>query len=187
MLTNPVHTEVKNLREQGLTDGLIQDELTRKGHPEEQVFAALSGQEIPVPIPGGGTAMPEMPEESGYSIPMPDSEASSEGNVYERIEEMTESMIDEKWDELIAEVKKIVEWKEKVEEKQSVMMSDIKKIKEDFAVLHQGVLGKLDAYDNRMKDVGTELGAVSKVFKEVIPEFVENVKELRHLSHKAKK
>ena len=95
-------------------------------------------------------------------------------------------MIDEKWDELIAEVKKIIEWKESVEEKQNKINHDLEKMKEDFKVLHQGVLGKLEDYDNRMSDVGTELKAVGKVFKDVIPEFVENVKELSSVSRKFK-
>ena len=60
-------------------------------------------------------------------------------------------------------------------------------------MLHEAVLGKLDDYDSRMRDVGTELKAVGKVFKDVIPTFVDNVKELsavkeelkkRHPSHK---
>ena len=106
---------------------------------------------------------------------------------YERIEEIAETMIDEKWDELISEVKKIVEWKTKFEEKQAVLSSDVAKLKDDFKTLHQGVLGKLEDYDTRMRDVGTELKAVGKVFKDVIPEFVENVKELSSLTNRVKK
>ena len=89
-----------------------------------------------------------------------------------------------KW---IAEVKKIVQWKEKVEEKQNKLVSDVEKIKEDFKTLHGGVLGKLEEYDERMQDVGTELKAVGRVFKDVVPEFVENVKELRSLKDEWKK
>jgi len=96
-------------------------------------------------------------------------------------------MIDEKWDELISEVKKIVEWKTKFEEKQAVLSSDVAKLKDDFKTLHQGVLGKLEDYDTRMRDVGTELKAVGKIFKDVIPEFVENVKELSSLTNRVKK
>jgi hypothetical protein len=38
-----------------------------------------------------------------------------------------------------------------------------------------------------MSDVGTELNAVGKVFKDVIPEFVENVKELKSITNKSHK
>src|SRR3989338_5250181 len=93
-----INAEIESLRSQGLTDNLIQDELTRQGHPTENVEAALSQNDIPVPMPGGG----------------------------------------------------------------------------------------LDDYDSRMTDVGTELKAVGRVFKEVIPEFVENVKELKSITGKKK-
>ena len=100
---------------------------------------------------------------------------------------MEERMIEEKWDELIAEVKKIIEWKEKIEEKQNKIINEVEKLKEDFTVLHQGVLGRLEEYDGRMRDVGVELKAVGKVFKDVIPEFVENVKELKGITERQKK
>ncbi len=109
------------------------------------------------------------------------------GALYERMEEVAESLIDEKWDQLITEVKKIIDWKEKVEEKQRLLINDVQKLKDDFKILHQGVLGKLDDYDARMRDVGTELGAVGKVFKDVIPEFVENVKELSSMTGRMRK
>ena len=67
------------------------------------------------------------------------------------------------------------------------MMNDLEKLKEDFKTLHQGVLGKLEDYDHRMQDVGTELKAVGKVFKDVIPEFVDNVKELKDITRGAKR
>ena len=75
-----------------------------------------------------------------------------------------------------------MEWKNKIEEKQTRIQNDLDKLKDDFKVLHQGVLGKLEDYDSRMKDVGIELKAVGKVFKDVIPEFVENVKELKGIT-----
>ena len=185
MPTN-IQAEVRNLRNQGLTDSLINDELLKQGYPEENISSAMSSlEDLPVPTPDGGMSMPEM------DFPMPSSRSamgnSSDGNMYERIEEMAESLIDEKWDELIAEVKKIVEWKEKIEEKQAAMLNDLRKLKEDFAILHQGVLVKLSDYDAQMKEVGSELHAVGKVFKDVIPEFVENVKELKHITEKRKK
>lgn len=138
------------------------------------------------PSPGG---MPPSYAQGGYpeQSAMPQAPAMDSGALYERMEEVAESLIDEKWDQLIAEVKKIIEWKERVEEKQRLLINDVQKLKDDFKVLHQGVLGKLDDYDTRMRDVGTELGAVGKVFKEVIPEFVENVKELSSMTGRMKK
>ncbi|MBU1112206.1 MAG: hypothetical protein KJ896_05510, partial [Nanoarchaeota archaeon] len=101
--------EVNQLRSQGLTDQQIIEEMNSKGIHEAQVISALNK------INGGvsdvdidATQMNNMPQgpDQGtmYSQPQQSNPASSE-NLYERIEEITESMIDEKWDELIAEVR----------------------------------------------------------------------------------
>ncbi|MDP3990391.1 MAG: hypothetical protein Q8Q01_04255 [archaeon] len=192
----PLHEDVQQLRQRGLSDPMITGELSRRGHPEEHVQQAISDLDnpMPPPAPGYGDDMSygaEMPVED-YSMPAssmssPRQQSAQDGNLYERIEEITEQMIDEKWDELINEVKKIIEWKNKIEERQLKLQHDFDTLKEDFKVLYQGVLGKLEDYDGRMRDVGTELKAVGKVFKDVIPEFVDNVKEFSRLTESAKK
>ena len=177
--------EMMNLRSQGLTDNLILAELTQRGYPPQQVQMALSS----AASEGDNFASSPPYPQSGYSQPQQTPANPSDpqqGNIYERIEEIAESIIDQKWDELIVEVKKILEWKERIEQKQTQLQNDVAKLKEDFTLLHQGVLGKLEDYDTRMRDVGTELNAVGKVFKDVIPEFVENVKELSAITGKVK-
>ncbi|PIN76160.1 hypothetical protein COV17_03170 [Candidatus Woesearchaeota archaeon CG10_big_fil_rev_8_21_14_0_10_36_11] len=178
MATDPT-SEIMELRNQGLTDNIIVDELTKRGYSQEQVYTALSHVDM-------GSSSPSSFSSNGSFSGMPSSQ-SSEGNIYERIESITESIVDEKWDDLIAEVKKIIEWKERVESVQSKLNNDVEKLKEDFKTLHQGVLGKVEEYDKRMIDVGTELKAVGKVFKDVIPEFVENVKELKGITENVRK
>tara|TARA_Y100000310_G_C20500096_1_gene723534 strand:- start:246 stop:830 length:585 start_codon:yes stop_codon:yes gene_type:complete len=186
--------QVQQLRGEGLTDSLIMEELSKQGFKAEEIHAAISGVESSassaVPPMPGSFAQPGMAPAANVgpapvANPMPLA-IGEDANIYERIEAITESMIDEKWDELISEVKKIVEWKEKIEERQNSIISDLTKLKEDFKTLHQGVLGKLGNYDTRMRDVDTELKAVGKVFKDVIPVFVENVKELSHITGKVK-
>lgn len=186
--------EVTQLRSQGLTDQQIVDEMKSKGVHEAQVISALnklSGgaqdtgmEETPMTNVPPGPEQAPMP--SGPVPPMPSSAPSPE-NLYERVEEITESMIDEKWDELIAEVRKIIEWKEKIEQQNQKMNADLQKLKEDFTTLHQAVLGKVEEYDSKMREVGTELKAVGKVFKDVIPVFTENVKELKGVTEGMKK
>lgn len=179
--------DVLQLRSEGLTDQLIVSELMKKGYNPQQVQMVISQADSSFDadverVPSGYSS-----QQMAYPPLAPQMPSSGEGNVYERIQEITQNLIDEKWDELLAEVKKIVEWKEKIEERQLRMESDLTKLKDDFTVLHQGVLGKLEEYDTRMRDVGTELKAVGKVFKDVVPEFVENVKELSSLTERMKK
>src|SRR3989344_3741455 len=177
-------SEVMELRNQGLTDSLIMEEMTKKGYPPRDIRQALARVEMNSDLP----TAPEQGPPSSYpgSNPQSNNRPEADSNIYERIEEITENIIDEKWDELIAEVKKIITWKEKIEDRQVKINSDIEKLKEDFNVLHQGVLGKLEDYDARMRDVGTELKAVGRVFKDVVPEFVDNVKELSSVTKRMK-
>jgi len=179
--------EVLQLRAQGLTDNLIVSELQKKGYSMPAISQAITQSDSGEDFMGSGMgndfpAPPVQRAPSSYPMPPPLPATNNPDNLYERMEEVAESLIDEKWDELIAEVKKIVEWKEKMEEKQSQMDNELGKLKEDFKILHQGVLGKLDDYDQRMQDVGTELKAVGKVFKDVVPDFVDNVKELKDIT-----
>src|SRR3989338_3704830 len=127
-------SEVLNLSSQGLTDNLIAEELKNRGYTLDQVDQALN-QAVMYNAPDMG--MP--PQPMAPAMPMPSRSSADDSNIYERIEQITESMIDEKWDELLAEVKKIIEWKEKVEEKQNRMINDLENLKEDFKTLHEEI------------------------------------------------
>jgi FtsZ-binding cell division protein ZapB len=186
-------SEVKELRKKGLTDNQIIEELESRGYSLPQINDALAQAAIEWPEAGG--AAEEYPGYAGHpsfegAAEAPEGYPSPEGALPEelhgRIEEIAESIIDEKWDDLLNEVRKIVEWKEKLEEEVERIKSDVDHLQERFKELHQGVLGKLETYDEKMTEVGTELKAVGKVFREVIPEFVENVKELKSVTKKVK-
>jgi hypothetical protein len=207
-----ISQDIMNLRTQGLADEQIIDELKGKGYHEAQVMTELNkvnttgvtppssvndfsmNEDIPSSaMPQAGPSnmggMPQNPMPPSAPIDAPPRMSSSSGpnpnqdtSIYDRIEEIAENLIDEKWDDLIAEVKKIISWKDKVEEENKKIKSDLEKLKEDFKTLHQAVLGKVEEYDSRMRDVGTELKAVGKVFKDVVPIFTENVKELKSIT-----
>lgn len=164
-------TEVMNLRQSGYTDEQVSDELLQRGYQDDQVQEALSG----------GSA-PPAPTMAYQRRPQP-----SAAGPYERIEEVAEAIIDEKWDALLAEVRKVIDWKSKVEDDLRKALNDLENMKGDMKELRQAVLGKVEDYDKRMLEVGTELKAVSKVFKDVIPMFTDNVKELSSLTSRLKK
>ena len=192
-------SDVLQLREQGLTDNLIAEEMRKKGYSPQQVNSAIAQADASADTGGMDMGNFNGPAQAGFQgqgypaygggMPAaPTAPASTDdANLYERIEETVEGMIDEKWDELIGEVKKIVEWKEKMEDSLKKIQNDVDKLKEDFKLLHQGVLGRLEEYDTKMGDVDTELKAVGKVFKDVVPQFVENVKELSSITKGMKK
>ena len=113
-------TEIMNMRSQGLTDNLISEELKSKGMSEGEIHKALGGE---VRMPSMEAPMHQAP---AHHSPMP---SSAQGNIYERVEEIVEGMIDEKWDDLVAEVRKVIDWKQKVEQQQHKVEQDLLKLK----------------------------------------------------------
>ncbi len=102
----------------------------------------------------------------------------------ERIEEVAEAIIDEKWNELVKEMNKVIEWKEHTDTEINKMGQEIENLKERFESLHKGVLGKISEYDQNLTNVGTEIKAMDKVFQNILPTFTENMNRLERISKK---
>ena len=101
-------------------------------------------------------------------------------------EEVIEAIIDEKWNELVKDINKIIDWKQKADNKLAVMEQKITDMREQFDKLHQALIGKIGEYDQHMLDVGAGLQAMEKVFSKVLPSFMDNVNELSRITDKIK-
>ena len=95
---------------------------------------------------------------------------------------MAESIIDEKWQDLIANVKRIVDWKEKTEQRMIALEEKFTLMKGDFDKLHSALLEKVGEYNKTIETVGTDVKAMEKVFSKMLPGFVENVNELSDIT-----
>lgn len=185
---------ITTMRQQGYSNNQIIDVLQREGLKSDQIFDAINQADLkgtvqptqpafdqpqvenPMgqpPAPGEPPVAPAVPGEEG-----------GDHNISERehIEELVEVIIDEKWNELVKDINKIIEWKEKVQGDISEIKQDIETIKHDFDTLHKGVLGKIEEYDQNIVNVGTELKAMENVFSKVLPTFTENVHELTRIT-----
>lgn len=103
------------------------------------------------------------------------------------VEELVESIIEEKWNVLVEDVNTIIEWKNRVESKINSLQQDFNHLKEDFNKLHQAVIGKIGEYDKNILSVGAEVKAMEKVFSKVLPTFTENVSEISRVAEELKK
>jgi predicted Rossmann fold nucleotide-binding protein DprA/Smf involved in DNA uptake len=110
-----------------------------------------------------------------------------EGGGTERIEEIAEAIIEEKWTDLMENINRIIEWKDKTETRITQLESAMKAIKDDFDKIHTSVLERVGDYDKHITDVGTEVKALEKVFQKVLPGFIENVAELSRITDDIKK
>lgn len=100
----------------------------------------------------------------------------------QRIEELAEAIIDEKWNEIVRSINKIIDWKERVESRVTKMEQQLEDMNKNFDLLHKGVLGKISEYDRNLTNVGAEIKAMDKVFQKVLPSLTENVSELSRIT-----
>lgn len=106
------------------------------------------------------------------------SEYISRDEVQDMINETIESVIENKWVEITDNVRKVVEWKGKVEDQINLMKEDMVAMQDAFAVLEKRLISKLNNYDKSILDVGSEIKALDKVFQKITPTLVNNVTEL---------
>ncbi|PIN86587.1 hypothetical protein COV19_03650 [Candidatus Woesearchaeota archaeon CG10_big_fil_rev_8_21_14_0_10_44_13] len=195
------------MREQGLSSNQIVEALQREGYPLDLINNAVNQADIKegVLTPQKGDIMPNMPPPmqgpgqmgpppamGPMQMPMPQMGPMQQGypeqtSNEDRIQEIAEAIIDEKWSELISNVNKVIEWKDVAETRIAKIEQQLSDIKGNFDRLHEGVLGKLTDYDKGIREVGVEIKALEKVFQKVLPGFIENVNELSRITSTMKK
>ena len=180
--------QVLELRQRGLSDNQIVQELQKKGMSTQQIFDALSQADLMGETPQSSDWGTEPPPPSMQAPQQfaPQQYSQSQGVSEERLQEVAEAIISEKWDEILQEMQKVVAWKERVESDTQSLRDALASLKEEFNQLRMGVLGRVNESDERMREVSSELKAVHGVFKDVIPTFTENVAELSRLTNKVK-
>ena len=100
----------------------------------------------------------------------------------EKIQEIVEAIIDERWTELEENISKIIEWKHQMTTKIEKVDQQFSDLKKNFDVLHESILGKVGEYDKHISNVGTEVKALEQVFQKILPGFIDNVNELSRIS-----
>ena len=184
---------VLNLRQQGYDNNQIIQTLQSQGYDSNKIFDAMSQADLMGSADNAPFAaenpypqsMPDEPEQMQQQMPPPIE--ANEGMDNEKIEELIESIINEKWDELVKNINKIIEWKKKTEAKVIEIEQQFKELKNDFNNLRQAIIGKVGEYDENILNVGTEIKAMEKVFQKILPTFTENVSELSKIVKGVKK
>lgn len=135
-----------------------------------------------LPVPPQGMGFPGTGQ-----MPLPPQFSPEMISQDERIEELAEAIIDEKWKELTKNIDKIIDWKEKTESKINIIQQEFADIKKNFESLHDAILGKVSEYDQNIISLGSEIKAMEKVFQKLLPTFTENVNELARITKTMKK
>jgi len=180
---------IVNSRRQGISDDDVIQDLQRQGFTYQQVFDAMSQADL---VPEQGTQSVEMGIGNG-TPQYPDFEQmqspqrQSDNIDVDRIEEVVEAIIDEKWEELSKNINKIVEWKNSVEGNIAKIEEEIKMLQDNFNGINKALMAKLEDYDKNIVNVGTEVRAMEKVFQKVLPVFTNNIIELSRVTKAIKK
>lgn len=188
--------QVRTMKAQGYDNSQIIQSLQRDGYTSSQIADALNQLDLQPASDFGNkglfAAEPQgMPSED-MSAPAPTAEFQE--HVTEQhaeyggseTEELVETIIDEKWNELVKDINKIIDWKNSAENKVVALETQFRDLKQQFERLHQAVLGKIGEYDKNILGVGAELKAMEKVFSKVLPAFTDNVSELSRIVEKLK-
>ncbi len=205
--------QITSMRNQGYTNNQIIQAIQRDGYTSQQIFDAMKQADLSStvgsPVPGEAAATEEMPvsavehyePEADSAVPEPGEPmpeqiplppmgappAMDERIDSERIEQIAEAIIDEKWEDIAKNINKIIEWKDTVELKIHDIETKFTKMKEDFDRLHNSLLGKIGEYDQNILNVGTEIKAMEKVFQKILPTLTEDVSKLTKVTEKMKK
>ncbi len=179
---------VMNMQQQGLNNNQIMQNMNQQGYTSQEINDAMNMAEVKGAVdqrPIQGAPMPPPQAQGG----MPQPPQFSQGMVSndERIEELAEAIIDEKWKELSKNIDKIIDWKEKTEARVQSLINDFNEMKKSFDSLHNAILGKVSEYDNNIISLGSEIKAMEKVFQKLLPTFTDNVNELSRITGKIKK
>jgi hypothetical protein len=184
---------ILSLRQQGLDNNQIIQYLQRGGLSSGQIFDALTMADNMVPADQApmeafppGEMQPQMPQQRPMAPPPmqpqpPQYQQQDSGSDKEKIEELAEAIIDEKWEEFSKNINKIIEWKNKTEAKMLSMEQEFKDLKDNFEKLHAAIIGKIGEYDQSIRNVDTDIKAMETVFKKIMPTFTDNVNELSRI------
>lgn len=197
--------DILQMRQQGLSNNQIIQNLQRAGYTNTQIFDAMNQADTKMAVEGiqPGVLQKESLNQdlfteplnqiapSNQVFPQSDQIYPSEPNYQPhqnfssavKTEELIEAIIEEKWEELLKDVNKIVEWKNKVETRITEIEIKLENLKDNLSDLNKAVISKVNDYDKHILEIGSDLKAMEKVFSKVLPGLTENVNELSKITN----
>jgi len=199
---------IENLRQQGFSNRDIYQnlqnlEIQPANDPQySQEVQPPEGMELDAPSPEDSNTedqqgfmsqpedfesqSPSYPQYSQQNLGQP-TRIPEQRQTMEQIEEIAESIINEKWDELMADVGDITIWKEKTTDEIEAIKQEVIRLRNSFENLQAGVIGRVNEYNKNIGNVSAEMKALNQVFQKIIEPLTQNVKELGRITESMKK
>lgn len=105
----------------------------------------------------------------------------------ERIQQLAESIIHEKWEEFNKKVGNIELWKEKVDTNITSLKQELIRTQHRFENVEKAVLNKVTDFNKSMESVTTEIKALEKAMEKIVEPLTSSIKELKKLTEELKK
>ena len=192
---------VEIMRSQGLSDKQIIENLQRENYTNQEISDALEQTNISYSIN-------QKPFEEPLDFPAPPSPSvqSSQQNYtqqfqampqqsffdssprlnIDRVEEIAESIINEKWSELTREFGDLNTWKDKVSTEILSIKQEIVRTQDRYENLQKAIFGKVNEYNESVVSVTTEMKALEKVLERIINPLTTNIKDLSKITEELK-
>ena len=199
-----LQARINELKKAGRPNSEIIENLKKEGHPAQDIYDAMASQEgslyelnPPTPSEEMGSeqslddeeAYQPMPETRNFisSQKFPTTSKIPDRQSIEEIEEIAESIISEKIDELSVNINDLSLWKEKTSTEIEAIKQEILRIRNHLENLQTSMLGKVEDYKKSITDVNIEIKTLSKVLEKILQPLTENVKELSRITERLKK
>ncbi|MFH1210005.1 MAG: hypothetical protein V1663_04420 [archaeon] len=180
---NKTYQEIQDaVNQSGLSSGSPRD------NPLEQL-EQFADPSMPMAPPAPQAQIPEVPvpqQDSQYSYypqqqPVRQTQLSTE-----QIQEVAESIIEEKFDEFTSRIGNIPLWREKVNTDIISIKQELIRTQERFNQLQNIFVGKINEYNQSISNVSSEMKALEQVMQKIIEPLSTNVKELSKITEKLK-
>ena len=157
--------------------------------PPQPAYQQAPQQPTASPPPTSNYRPPQQSsqQQMGFREPPRHAPKHSSGSGDISTEEYVEAVIEERWTDIENDIRKVVEWKNRSDQRITQLAQQFDDLKDRFDKLHAALIGKIESYDKNILEVGAELKAMEKVFSKVMPSFTENVKQLDDMTRRLKK
>ncbi|MBS3159821.1 hypothetical protein J4436_03455 [Candidatus Woesearchaeota archaeon] len=105
----------------------------------------------------------------------------------DRIHEIVEAVVNEKWDNLMGNLGNLTLWKERVESNITAMKQELVRINDKFENMQNAMVGRVKIYDDNIRGIHDEMKALEKVFEKILDPLVMNIRELGKITEEIKR
>lgn len=198
-----IQQRIMSLKKQGKQNPLIIEELKKEGYSPQEIYDSMSyeqnREELRPPTPSQemesegfeaeGIGEPEEDKAQNFmsSQKLPAPKNITGRQQIEEIEEIAESIINEKIDEIGINFGELAIWKERVSTEIEAIKQEVLRMRNNFENLQTAMIGRVEDYRKSISDMSVEVKALNKILEKIIEPLSENVKELSRITEKLKK